>query len=69
MTATPKGSGEFSPGDTVQITDGYFQTYSGVVTSVDLVSRCAVVTVEVFGRPQPLDLRFDQFLKSPDKTS
>ena len=67
MISPPEGSREFLPGDHVRVIDGYFQSYKGVVESVDLIAQCAVVTIDVFGRPQPVELSFEDFERTPDE--
>lgn len=66
MIATPDGSREFLPGDQVRILDGYFKSYKGIVSSVDLINQRAIVTIDVFGRPQPVELELVQFEKLTD---
>ncbi len=65
MIAPQEGSSNFLPGDHVRVTDGYFQTYKGLVASVNLITQRAIVTIDVFGRPQPVELEFEHLEKLP----
>jgi transcription antitermination factor NusG len=67
MVSPSDGTREFVPGDHVRVTGGYFQSYQGVVESVDSMARCAVVTIDIFGRPHSAEVPFEQFERSSDR--
>ncbi|MET0155466.1 MAG: transcription termination/antitermination protein NusG [Rickettsiales bacterium] len=50
----------FSAGENVSIIDGPFKAFSGVVEKVDPKKEILSVTVSIFGRQTPLELRYDQ---------
>lgn len=50
----------FSEGETVKVTDGPFSGFTGVVEEVNLEKSRIRVSVEIFGRPTPVDIEFTQ---------
>lgn len=56
-------SAQFEVGDNVQIIDGPFDSFTGVVQGVDVKKKMLSATVSIFGRQTPLELRFDQVTK------
>ncbi len=50
----------FTEGETVKITDGPFSGFTGVVEEVNLEKSRIRVSVEIFGRPTPVDIEFTQ---------
>jgi transcriptional antiterminator NusG len=47
-----------SIGSKVRITSGPFQRFTGTITEIDQQSRRVKVKVDIFGRPQPVELNF-----------
>ncbi len=59
-TAMPSPSQHFSEGETVRITDGPFQGFSGMISDVDNDHGKLKVLVSIFGRQTPVELDFLQ---------
>lgn len=55
---------EFAEGDRVQIIDGPFEDFVGIVREVNSQQRRAKVLVSMFGRETPLELEFYQIEKA-----
>ena len=53
----------YSVSDTVKVTDGPFNGFSGVIEEVNNEKRKLKVTVKIFGRKTPLELSFAQVEK------
>ena len=49
---------EFSIGDKVRIKVGPFQAFTGSVVEINKEKGLLKVTVDIFGRSQPVELRF-----------
>ena len=49
---------EFSIGDKVRIKVGPFQAFTGSVVEISKEKGLLKVTVDIFGRSQPVELRF-----------
>ena len=60
-TFRPKQS--FSTGETVRITDGPFSGFTGVVEEINSEKNRMRVSVEIFGRPTPVEIEFTQVEK------
>ena len=50
----------YTVGDTVRITDGPLENFSGIVDEVDLDTNKVRVTISMFGRETPVELELDQ---------
>jgi len=61
--AKPKPKIQFEPGDKVQVTDGPFTNFTGVVDEVKADRGRVKVMISVFGRPTPVELEFTQLEK------
>ena len=62
--AAPRNLIRFDVGETVNVTDGPFEGFSGMVEEVDEISSRIKVTVSIFGRPTPVELEFTQVSKT-----
>lgn len=61
--AKPKPKIQFEQGDKVQVTDGPFTNFTGVVDEVRPDRGRLKVMISVFGRPTPVELEFTQLEK------
>ena len=50
----------YAVGDTVRITDGPLENFSGIVDELDLDKNKVRVTISMFGRETPVELELDQ---------
>ncbi|MFB2533488.1 transcription termination/antitermination protein NusG [Paracoccus sp. p4-l81] len=60
----PRNLIRFDIGENVNVTDGPFEGFSGMVEEVDEISNRLKVTVSIFGRPTPVELEFTQVSKA-----
>lgn len=66
-TEQKKTTVSYSVGETVQVVDGPFTTFSGVVEEVNTEKERVKVVVSMFGRATPVELEFTQIDKQQEQ--
>lgn len=55
--------GSFMVGESITVTDGPFNSFTGIIEEINHEKKKLRVTVKIFGRKTPLELNFSQVVK------
>ena len=56
-------TGSFMEGESITVTDGPFNSFTGIIEEINHEKKKLKVTVKIFGRKTPLELNFNQVVK------
>jgi len=61
--------GSFMVGESITVTDGPFNSFTGIIEEINNEKKKLKVTVKIFGRKTPLELNFSQVVKEVGTTN